>query len=89
MPLPMEPVQVNCRSLRHSMLTIGFWSTGTVYLVIGTVVVLQLGLVDLPFVNELFGSAPLAGEKWLVVLPVVSIEKRARTQSSIARARDT
>jgi len=46
---------------------------------------LQLGFVYLPFMNALFGTAPLGVGAWLeslvvalVVLPVIGIEKRLR-----------
>jgi Ca2+-transporting ATPase len=76
---------LNCRSLRDSVLTIGLWTNPTVYAGIAALLLLQLGFVYLPFMNEVFGSAPLALDAWLaaalvsaVVLPVISLEKRVR-----------
>ena len=76
---------LNCRSLRDSARTIGLWSNPTVYLGIGGLLALQVGFVYLPFMNELFDSAPLALDAWLaaglvsaIVLPVISLEKRVR-----------
>ena len=76
---------LNCRSLRDSARTIGLWTNPAVYLGIGGLLLLQLGFVYLPFMHELFGSAPLALDAWLVaglvsavVLPVISLEKWAR-----------
>jgi len=76
---------LNCRSLRDSVLAIGLWTNPTVYLGIGTLLVLQLGFVYLPFMQDLFGSAGLAAGAWmaalavsLAVLPVITVEKRLR-----------
>jgi magnesium-transporting ATPase (P-type) len=76
---------LNCRSLRDSVLKIGLWSNPWVYVGIGLLLVLQLGFVYLPFMNAVFGSAPLGLEAWLksvltalVVLPVISFEKWVR-----------
>jgi magnesium-transporting ATPase (P-type) len=76
---------LNCRSLRDPLLTIGLWTNPTIYLGIGALLLLQLGFVYLPVMNEVFGSAPLGPGPWLaatlvslVVLPVISLEKRAR-----------
>ncbi len=76
---------LNCRSLRDSAHTIGLWTNPAIYLGIGALLLLQLGFVYLPFMNELFGSAPLALDAWLVaglvsaiVLPVISLEKWVR-----------
>jgi magnesium-transporting ATPase (P-type) len=73
---------LNCRSLRDSVLKIGLWSNPWVYVGIGLLFVLQLGFIYLPFMNAVFGSAPLGSDAWLwsvltalVVLPVISFEK--------------
>ncbi len=76
---------LNCRSLRDSALEIGLWSNRWIYVGIFVLLVLQAGFVYLPFMNAVFGSAPLGLEAWakatlvaLVVLPVISVEKRLR-----------
>ncbi|HEU6446403.1 MAG TPA: cation transporting ATPase C-terminal domain-containing protein, partial [Gaiellaceae bacterium] len=76
---------LNCRSLRDSIRAIGLFTNPTVYLGIGVLLCLQLGFVYLPFMNGLFGSAPLAADAWLaallvstVVVPVISLEKWSR-----------
>ena len=76
---------LQCRSLRNSLLSIGLRTNNTVYLGIALVLALHLGFVYLPFMNDLFGSAPLPADAWtvsaavaLVVLPAVAIEKRWR-----------
>jgi magnesium-transporting ATPase (P-type) len=73
---------LECRSLRGSSLKMGLFSNRWIYVGIGAILVLQLGFVYLPFMNELFGSAPLGLADWawatlaaLVVLPVVEGEK--------------
>ncbi len=76
---------LNCRSLRNSVFTIGLWSNATVFVGIAGILALQLAYVYLPFMNEVFGSAPLPLAAWaeatavaLLVLPVISIEKHLR-----------
>ncbi len=76
---------LNCRSLSDSAFKLGLWSNPWVYVGIGALFVLQLGFIYLPFMNAVFGSAPLGFEAWLyslltaaVVLPVVNLEKAWR-----------
>jgi magnesium-transporting ATPase (P-type) len=76
---------MECRSLRGSVLEMGLWSNPWIYAGIGALVVLQLGFVYLPLMNDLFGSAPLDLRSWgltllaaLIVVPVVAAEKRWR-----------
>jgi magnesium-transporting ATPase (P-type) len=73
---------LECRSLRGSSLKMGLFSNPWIYAGIGAILTLQLGFVYLPFMNVLFGSAPLSTTDWvwttlaaLVVLPVVGFEK--------------
>jgi magnesium-transporting ATPase (P-type) len=73
---------LECRSLRGSWLKMGLFSNRWIYVGIAAILVLQLGFVYLPFMNVLFGSAPLDLADWawatlaaLVVLPVVEAEK--------------
>lgn len=79
-------------SFAASPATIGLWSNPTVYLGIGSLLLLQLGFVYLPFMNELFDSAALGLEAWLaallvslVVLPVISLEKRLRQRHAVTQ----
>jgi magnesium-transporting ATPase (P-type) len=81
---------LECRSLRGSVLEIGLFSNGWVYVGIGTILVLQLSFVYLPFMNALFGSAPLGPAAWaeatlaaLVVFPVVWIDKWRQRRHSL------
>ena len=55
------------------------------YVGVSAILVLQLGFVYLPFMNILFGSAPLGAGAWLlsflvalIVLPVIGAEKMWR-----------
>lgn len=81
-----------CRSLHGSTLKMGLFSNRWVYVGIGAILVLQLGFVYLPFMNTLFGSAPLGLAAWgqalligALVLPVVGAEKALRERR---RSRD-
>ena len=80
---------LNSRSLLYSVLEVGLWTNKWIYVGIGILLVLQIGFVYLPFMNTLFGSAPLSPLEWietlvvgLVVLPVISLEKWVRKRSS-------
>ncbi|UQA59727.1 cation-translocating P-type ATPase [Polyangium aurulentum] len=73
---------INCRSLRGSVLKIGLFSNPLVYVGIVALVLLQIGFVYLPFMNTLFGSAPLGVQDWvksalvaMTVMPVIGLEK--------------
>ena len=84
-----------CRSLRDSALEIGLFSNRWVYAGIGAILALQLGFVYLPFMNVLFGSAPLGPAAWgqslligALVLPVVGLEKALRKRRQRRAARD-
>jgi len=72
----------NCRSLKSSVLGIGLWTNPWIYAGIGALLLLQLGFVYLPFMNALFGSAPLGVGDWIeafavacIVIPVIEAEK--------------
>jgi cation-transporting P-type ATPase F len=58
----------NSRSITHSLFKIGFftnkWLLGGVVIMI----LLQIGLVYLPFMNNIFGTAPLGLGAWLIIL---------------------
>ena len=61
---------LNCRSLTHSVFSVGFFSN--LWLVIGLVamVIAQLLFTYLPVMNRLFYSAPISAEAWLRVITV-------------------
>jgi Ca2+-transporting ATPase len=78
---------LNCRSLKDSFFKIGLWSNPWVYVGIGALVLFQLGFIYLPLTNSLFGTAPLPPGALLqsllvalIVLPVISAEKRIRSR---------
>ena len=73
---------LNCRSLKDSLITIGLWSNPWIYVGIAVVLLLQVGFIYLPFMNAVFGSAPLRLASWLeaaavafVVMPLIGAEK--------------
>jgi magnesium-transporting ATPase (P-type) len=87
-----------CRSLRGSSLKMGLFSNRWIYAGVGAILVLQLGFVYLPFMNALFGSAPLSLAEWALalgvgalVVPVVELEKalRERRQRRDAKVKNT
>ena len=61
---------LTCRSLRGSLRSVGLWSNPWIWVGIGVTVVLQMVLTYVPFMNEVFDTAPLGWTGWiLVVLP--------------------
>jgi calcium-translocating P-type ATPase len=73
---------LECRSLRHSILHVGLWTNPWALAGIAGVLALQAAFIYAPPLQEVFGSAPLSVEEWLLalaaaasVLPVVSVEK--------------
>jgi magnesium-transporting ATPase (P-type) len=73
---------LNCRSLRDSIFRIGLWSNPVVYAGIAGLLALQAAFIYAPFMNALFGTAPLgagalakAAVVASVVLVVISAEK--------------
>ena len=73
---------LNCRSLKDPMLKMGLRSNPWIYVGIGAVLLLQLAFVYLPFMNAVFGSAPLGLRSWgeaalvgLLIMPIISVEK--------------
>jgi Ca2+-transporting ATPase len=82
---------LNCRSLRHSILTQGLLSNPSVFIGIAVLLLLQACFIYLPPLQILFGSAPLDLYGWLhailagaLVLPVISLEKWVRWRMSIS-----
>jgi len=73
---------LNCRSLRDSILRIGIFSNRWVFAGIFVLLLLQAGFVYLPWMQRLFGSAPLDIRELLVatgaaatILPAIMLEK--------------
>ncbi len=80
---------LNCRSLRESAWKIGLFTNPAVFIGIGALVVLQLGFIYLPFMQQLFGTAALAPEAFglsvlvgAIILPVIGVEKRLLSRRS-------
>jgi Ca2+-transporting ATPase len=76
-----------CRSLEGSPFAVGFFTNKTIFVGIGSLLALHAGFVYLPFMNAVFGTAPLTGEDLVdaavagaVILPVIGVERwwRAR-----------
>ena len=59
---------VNCRSLRHSIWSIGLFRNGWLWLGIVGVLLLQAGLTYWPFLNTIFQTAPIGWDEWLRIL---------------------
>lgn len=78
---------LNCRSLRHSLRSLGVFSNKTIFVGIGSLLVLQGAFVYAPFMHRVFDSAPLkpldllwAAAIGAIILPVITIEKWDRTR---------
>ena len=73
---------LECRSLRRSIFHVGLWTNPWALAGIAGVLALQAAFIYAPPMNDVFGSAPLSAEDWLLalaaaatVLPVVGVEK--------------
>jgi Ca2+-transporting ATPase len=73
---------LHCRSLQATLLSMGLTSNPWIYVGIAVVLLLQVAFVYLPFMNAIFGSAPLDLRSWgeaalvgLLIVPIISIEK--------------
>ncbi len=82
---------LNCRSLTDSIFTLGLGSNPWIYVGIAVVLTLHLGFIYLPFMNALFGSAPLdlrslaaAAALGFLIMPVISAEKWLRRRRWLA-----
>jgi Ca2+-transporting ATPase len=78
---------LNCRSLTHSMRSLGFFTNKWVLGGIAAMLAAQLLFTYAPFMNHLFHSAPLRFESWLHIFAVglvafgaVGLEKWVRTR---------
>lgn len=56
---------INCRSLRHSIWSIGLFRNGWLWLGIVGMLLLQAALTHRPFLNAIFQTVPLGGGEWL------------------------
>ena len=85
-----------CRSLTRPNRELGHWSNPSVYAGIGIVLALQALFVFAPFMQAIFGSAPLGARElaWaavaaIVILPVTWVEERWRVARAPVAARLT
>jgi len=76
---------LTCRTLKEPVRSVGWWSNPYVFVGIAALLVLQAGFVYLPFMQDLFQTAPLdAAQLALAILagalvvPVVAVEKLVR-----------
>lgn len=76
---------VMCRTLTGSLRKVGLFSNPSVFMGIGALVLLQLAFMYVPFMRDIFGTAPLSLESiglsvlvGAVVLPAVGFEKWLR-----------
>ncbi len=77
-----------CRSLSGSMRQVGLFTNRSVFVGMGLLVLLQAAFMYLPFMQRIFGTAPLGLEDvglsilvGAVVLPVVGLEKWLRQRN--------
>ncbi len=83
---------LNCRSLTHSMFSVGIFSNLWIYAGIAGMVAAQLLFTYAPIMNRLFHTAPISGQAWLHILAVavagyavVGIEKWIRRRWAMSR----
>ena len=60
----------SCRSVRQSILKIGFWSNKYLLLAVGLGFILQIFAVYTPFLQNVFQTVPLNITDWLIVVTV-------------------
>jgi magnesium-transporting ATPase (P-type) len=82
---------INCRSLRQSILSIGWFSNPHLWLGIGLTAILQLVFTYAPLMNRFLHTAPIEATSWLRILGValtsfvlVELEKKLRNSRSQA-----
>jgi Ca2+-transporting ATPase len=85
---------LNCRSLRRSMWSVGWFSNPWIWTGIGAMLILQSAFTYLPFMNAAFHSAPIGLGSWLrvlgaglVIYAVVGFEKWLGVRLDNRRAR--
>jgi len=73
---------INCRSLKDSVMKIGFFSNGFIFLGIGSILLLQALFIYTPFMQKVFGTTSIEGKDLLIslvagsiIFVVISIEK--------------
>jgi len=80
---------INCRSLRQSIFSIGWFSNPRLWLGIGLTAILQLVFTYAPLMNRFLHTAPIEASSWLRILGValtalvlVELEKKLRNSRS-------
>jgi len=73
---------LNCRSLNHSLISIGVFRNRWLWLGLLGMMLLQVALTHTPFLNQVFQTAPLGADEWLRIfaaglaaLAIVEIQK--------------
>jgi calcium-translocating P-type ATPase len=59
---------LNCRSLDHSVRSLGWFTNPPIWYGIAGMAVLQLGFTYLPIMNRLFNTAPISGLTWAIII---------------------
>lgn len=57
-----------CRSLRFSMFELGFFSNRLLWIGVAIMVIAQLLFTYTPWMNAIFGTAPINTEEWVLIL---------------------
>jgi len=58
----------NCRSERHSLLKVGFAKNRFLLIAVASSILLQLAVIYVPFLQEMFETAPLGMYDWALVI---------------------
>lgn len=76
---------INCRSLKDTLFKIGFFSNRTIFIGIGSIIILQAIFIYNPFMQKVFSTVPLS--LWdiaisiaagFIVFPIIGLEKWLR-----------
>lgn len=77
---------LNCRSLKDSVLKIGIFSNKFIFIGIASILILQAMLIYIPFMQNVFGTAPLELREMLIsviagflIFPTIWFEKWMRS----------
>ena len=60
----------NSRNIRQPVFALNFWGNKAVFAVCGLMILFQLAITYLPFMNTVFGTSPLEPKYWLI--PILS-----------------
>jgi len=73
---------MTCRSLTGSVFRLGLFSNRAIFIGVAILALLQAGFMYLPFMQKVFGTAPLTAEELglsalvgTIILPVIAVEK--------------